>query len=294
MRPRFDDPAAGHPSDGAQAVQHVRLGEHLCAFHPSGEEQRRLTGAVVAVAMAEGERVVYVTGEPTGDAVAELADDADCPAGELVSSGQLTLIALDTLCGPPPADLEQVLDTYRREAERSLSAGFAGTCVAVNMRGVAEALGSVERLVRWEGVVGRMFEGLGVRAVCQYHRPDLSAADRDLLTAEHVAVAIDDGTTPQATITRSATDGALQVAGELDLATGPRLARALRARTATSSRVEVDFDRVSFIDVGALRVIFEVARDLPQGSALVLRRLPDRMRRLLDLVRWRDPRVEIE
>jgi anti-anti-sigma regulatory factor len=130
--------------------------------------------------------------------------------------------------------------------------------------------------------------------VCQYDRRLVDAAAGARIAAEHPAVATDDGTIPLATLTATETPWGLRVAGELDLSTAPTFARALLARAMVAPRVHVDLGAVTFADLATLRAVFEVARELPSGSVLVLSRAPAHVRRLLGLLRWQDPRVEIE
>ena len=188
----------------------------------------------------------------------------------------------------------RALAVYRAEADRSRSAGFPSTRLAIEMSGAMQALGSVETTARWEAVLGPVLLDLGFTTVCQYEVAGLRDGDLELLAGRHAALAVDDGTMPAATFTAGHAPHRLCVAGEIDLTNAEQFARALRARAEVSPIVEVELDGVTFVDVTATRMIFEVARALPRECQLVLRRPPALMVRLLALAGWHDPRVKVE
>jgi ABC-type transporter Mla MlaB component len=199
------------------------------------------------------------------------------------------------LYGSPPAfDMDGVLARYRGEAERSRADGYPGLRVAVEMGDFVGRLGSLEALAQLENIVAQASGEVGIIVICQYDRRLIDAAARARITAEHSAVATDDGTVPLATLTATESPWGLQIAGDLDLSNAPAFARALRARVIVRPRVQLDLGALSFADVTALRTVFEVARELPSNSALVLTRVPAHVRNLLGLLRWHDPRVEVE
>jgi ABC-type transporter Mla MlaB component len=199
---------------------------------------------------------------------------------------------VDDLVGSPGGpDLDGVLERCLGEAERARAAGFAGLRLVIEMADIAPALASAEQLARWEAMVGQAAGEACITALCQYDGRRLDAAAQAWLTAEHGGVAIDDGTVPLAIF--AATEDGVRVAGELDLTTAAPFARALRARAAVSPRVEVDLEGVRFADLGGLRTVYEVARELPSDSLIVLNRTPSHARRLLRLLAWQDPRVQV-
>jgi anti-sigma B factor antagonist len=77
----------------------------------------------------------------------------------------------------------------------------------------------------------------------------------------------------------------LALAGELDLATTPRLAAALAEdAVAGAARVVLDLGRLSFMDSTGLGLIVRADRELRDGGrALVLRNLQAQVSRLLQL-----------
>ncbi|MGN6782887.1 MAG: STAS domain-containing protein [Marmoricola sp.] len=81
-------------------------------------------------------------------------------------------------------------------------------------------------------------------------------------------------------------DGELfAVTGELDLASGPEMRKAvMQANTAVGRNVGLDLSGLSFMDASGLRALLELRSDLARsGGRLVLRAAPRRVRRVLDL-----------
>ncbi|WP_052423110.1 STAS domain-containing protein [Nonomuraea candida] len=80
----------------------------------------------------------------------------------------------------------------------------------------------------------------------------------------------------------------LRISGELDRDTAPVLARALAwaVRSGTAD-IHLDLGEVTFIDVGAVRLITRTATELPAPRRLILDPIPPMMGRLLHLLGWR-------
>lgn len=287
--------AAREPTGRTLAVQQAAFGDHLCSFHGTLEEQRRLASAFVASALGTGDRFVYVAGDRNPAMIGRFLAERGIDAAEPLRTGQVTVLDWASMNGSATEmDVEAVRAAYRQEAARSRAGGFPGLRVAAEMAPVVDALGSVERLMSWEDAVGQTFHEAEITAVCQYDAGRVAGPAQERLVALHSAVAIDDGTLPLATFSATGALDELRVAGELDLSTAAVFARALRARASRDAVLRVDVGAVTFIDVTALRTIFEVAAELPDGSALQLHRPPAQLARLLGLLRWEDPRVQLD
>lgn len=158
----------------------------------------------------------------------------------------------------------------------------------------AGALGSLDAVERWERAVTPALADAGIVVVCQYDQRLLEPEARARIAAAHPAVATDDGSTPATTFSAMEMPAGLAVAGEIDVSTAAAFGRALRARAAVTPRVYVDLGALRFVDVAGWRTVFDVAAVLPPDSRLVLQRLSPGLRRVLDLLDWDDPRVEVE
>ncbi len=254
-----------------------------------------MAAAFVLSALGAGDRVAYVANGHAPAAIGGLLAQGGVDPEEPLRSGQLIVLELGPLSGSPDdSALDAILTEYRKEADRSRADGYPGLRLAVEMGDFIKTLGSLEEVARWEHAAGSTFADNGITALCQYDRRLCDASARKRIAAEHAAVAVDDGTTPLATFSATQKAGGLVVAGELDLTTAPLFARALRARAAVSPRLNVDLSGVTFTDVNGVRAVFQVASELLPGSVLVLSRTPPEVRRLVELLGWRDARVKVE
>jgi anti-sigma B factor antagonist len=71
----------------------------------------------------------------------------------------------------------------------------------------------------------------------------------------------------QADFSAERTDGVLVVAGEVDMASAPRLRAALSHLAAASGPLTVDLTGVSFLDSAGIAALFE---ELPPGSEVIV------------------------
>jgi len=295
MSRELHDAAAGRFDGRPRAVQRAQPGEHLCSFHDTQADRGRLATAFVASGLWAGDRVIYVADQREPEAVRYVLRQGGVPAEAALRSGQLLLLEFASVYGPAEDDgMEAVAARYVSEVDRSHADGYPGLRVAVELGDRPSPIASVDRLAEWEDQVDDLFRKAGVLSLCLYDQRLAGTEARTRVAAEHEAVATDDGTVPPARFSATETPWGVEVAGELDLATAPALARVLRARARVDREVHVDLGAVTFADLVALRTVFEVAGDLPSDSVLVLGRTPPGMRRMLDLLQWHDPRVQAQ
>jgi anti-anti-sigma regulatory factor len=77
-----------------------------------------------------------------------------------------------------------------------------------------------------------------------------------------------------------------RVDGEVDLSSRVELAAALAKWAHGSGDIVVDLAEAGFVDVEGVRLLVRTARGLPGERALVLRRVPPILRRLLEIMNW--------
>jgi hypothetical protein len=286
------DPPTGPDNTGARAVQRAERGDHLCAFHGTDDERRRLATAFVRSALGAGDRVLYIAQERGADgAAAVLEESADSP----VDSGQFVVLDFAAVYGSPAApDLDEALARLLQEAERSRTDGYPGLRVAMEMGDFVDVMPSLDAVTSWEETVTRAFADVGIIGLCQYDEHRVDPATQARIAAAHPAVAADDGTVPRATFRPTEEPWGLAVAGELDVSNTGAFAGALQARAVAGRRLHLDLGDLRFTDVAAVRAVFRTAGELPESCAVVLRRVPGHMHRLLGLLEWTHPRVEVE
>jgi anti-anti-sigma regulatory factor len=93
-------------------------------------------------------------------------------------------------------------------------------------------------------------------------------------------------TDPQLRIERAG--AGLRLAGDIDASNATAVGEVVRALTAGTESLELDFSGVLFCDLGGLRAIVQGARGAGEGRQLVLRGLPQELARAMILVGWTD------
>ncbi|GAA2630838.1 hypothetical protein GCM10010411_80960 [Actinomadura fulvescens] len=85
-------------------------------------------------------------------------------------------------------------------------------------------------------------------------------------------------------ISRSSRPPGLRIEGELDAARHTVLDRLLLIAGIEHQRAHLDFSGLEFVDLGAMNLIIDHARKLPDGHVLVLDFLPPELERMFNEV----------
>jgi anti-anti-sigma factor len=86
----------------------------------------------------------------------------------------------------------------------------------------------------------------------------------------------------------------LRVSGEVDVSNRDLLHRLLVSRAAVTPRLRVDLSGLTFADVGTVTRLRAIADALPEGGWLALDRVPDLVRRVLDVTGLGHERMRLE
>ncbi|MFD7712871.1 MEDS domain-containing protein [Streptomyces sp. NPDC059785] len=283
------------------AVGRMRSGDHLLLGYDTDEEREAVLAVFLLDGLASGHRGLVL---PPGDIPASLAlsflEAHGCPVEEEIAAGRLLV---DPHLASPDGlwDLDEVI---RREARRAVGDGFLGLRVSLEiLRGRAGT--GLKMLHDSELLLDTVFASLPVLGICQYDRrvfDDSELAPLDGL--HHGRVAADHVWQDELlTITRTFTPPGLALAGEVDDTNVTAVARALhaeteraRGRTANGLRTRLDLRELSFVDVGALRLLVFSALGLHEaGGTLVLYGVAPHVRRVMRVAGWdRVPGLRLE
>ena len=273
----------------------VAPGTHLCAFYDSDEQLTRIASTFVARGLAAGDRLLYIAADDdaaTSMLVSLLGED---PSSHALASGQLHIQSFGDAYGDVhDGDLAPIEAGFRAAAEQARKSGFPGLRVAAEMGDFARFLGSSEEVLRWERRSTAMQRELGVTSVCQYDLRHLAADEAARLAAEHTALAPDRDDPPIASFLSVGEPWGLKVAGEVDVANREALIMAVRSRAEVSPRVHLDLGELTFADVGTVMGLHSLAAALPHDGHLVLRRPPDLLRRIMEIVGLGHQRLVVE
>jgi len=243
-------------------VSELKPGDHAWLAYRDEDERRRVTEAFIAAGSASGDRIILlgdVRVETTGeDRTTSLPWDAE------------------------PSALERTLTAEVAAADR---AGRSVRLVA-DLTGALREPDGLPSLLERERLIARLVgAGSAVTAICRFDRragaPDLLAAVR----AEHAMRVVAD---PVLRIDRTRDPTGLALGGELDASRHAELHRELSSLLACSDGgpVHLDLAELEFIDLGALGLLTAAAARHPRRGPLVLDRVPERLRAIIEAVGW--------
>jgi hypothetical protein len=281
-----------HPTSGDLGL--LEPGTHLCAFAPDADRLDRIASTFVGQGLAAGDQLMYVASDAQADAVlAALPSRLD--ARTAIASGQLRILSFPQVYGSSrPGDLSVLADGFREVARQALASGFPGLRVAARMDDLPDLLGSAEEVVRWERLSTGMQRELGVSSVCLYDDSRLEPASVASIAREHCGLAPELGEAPLATFLAVGEPWGLRVSGEVDVSNRDLLHRLLVSRAAVTPRLRVDLSGLTFADVGTVARLRAIADALPEGGWLALDRVPDLVRRVLDVTGLGHERMRLE
>jgi anti-anti-sigma factor len=92
----------------------------------------------------------------------------------------------------------------------------------------------------------------------------------------------------QLAIRRTYAPAGLSVSGAIDVFNVDAFAETLASSLQGVGDLTVDLQHLEFCDVSGIRALVSAAKDVPQGSRLVLTGLPLQLRNVMTLVGWND------
>ena len=207
--------------------------------------------------------------------------------------GQLAVCRFSDVYGErADANPVAVARGFHATVELTRADGFPGLRIVAEMVGFARMLGPIDKVLAWERLATRLQQQEGVTSVCQYDQQYFTRAHQRLLAAEHAGAAPPWSGLPQATF--RATPQGVRITGELDADNRDECMRVVEARLATIPRLSVDVSGLTFIDVSALRCLYGIAAGLADGGHITLAHASPDLHRMVELLRWRHPRLTID
>ena len=269
-------------------------GTHLCAFGTDGPPLDQVASTFIGQGLAAGDQLLYVASEQQVDTLLGLLP-AHLDATVALSTGQLQVSSFADAYGTRrPDDLGAVADGFRAAAALSRKRGFPGLRVAARMDALPELLGSFEEVVQWEHMSTELQREIGVTSVCLYDTARLGTGHADQIAQEHAGLAPSIDAPPLATFLAVEEPWGLRVSGEVDLSNRDLLQRMLLSRADVYPSLRLDLSGLTFADLGVVARLRAVAAGLPEGGSLVLDRVPDVVRRILDITGLGHERLRLE
>lgn len=274
-------------------VGEMRPGDHAWFAFANGEEQQEVIGTFVADGLKTAEKVVYVP-----DLAQAVPATPPLPRGvsgidlqSCADRGQLRIIPPDQACldrrgGFDPGLLMATLD---REIAGAFDEGFRAVRISADMGWALREPGGSDRVLGCEHEFEQAFSASTMAmAICQVDRRACGPEELMALRDSHevlveVDPAFNDGVLK---ITRTFWPQGLRVEGDLDGARHSVFANTLATVMKSPGRIHLDFARLRFIDLGALKLLADHAMDRPGRDALVLENLPAEIENIIEMVGW--------
>ena len=270
-------------------------GTHLCAFYRSAEELDGVARTFVRAALAAGDRVLYVASVRSPSVVVEALQSRGIDAAGGIASGQLIVESFDDVYGRAGGlDFGELATGFRAAGRLARSEGFPALRVAAEMGEFAELAGGIERLLEWEGIATTLQAEEGITSVCQYDFNGLSEEEVSLVQGQHAGLSPLDASAPLANFVLTRDPAGMRIVGEVDISNRGGFERALAVCADGRANFTIDVAGLAFADVGFLELIFGVARDLPSDGSIRLKNASERLRRLVAITGFQDPRVVLD
>ncbi|WP_172383231.1 MEDS domain-containing protein [Streptomyces sp. MNP-20] len=274
-----------------RAVGQMRCGDHLLLGYDTEEEREVMLAAFLLDGLASGHRGLVLTSGPASPEVAlGFLRGHGADVEHALGTGGLRF---DPRFGTPES-LWDLDERVRREAEDAVADGFLGLRVALEVvRGPGDD--AFKELQDAERLLDPVFQALPVLAVCQYDRRVFEAHEWAPVEGLHHGRAVADHVWKDEllSITRTFAPPGLALSGEVDDTNVTAVARALHGEAARTTgradghRTRLSLRDVSFIDVGALRLLVHTGLRLRAGGGgLLLTGVAPHVRRVMRVTGW--------
>jgi anti-anti-sigma regulatory factor len=224
------------------------LHDHFCWVPEDQADYRARLAEFLAEGLGHGLRVVYV-GSGTAEGLREhLSGIGD--VGALLARDAMRIVSVDEVYGSgTPVDPAEVIRRFAAETDEALADGYRGLRASADVTDVVRTAEQQDAFCRYEFLIDRYLSRHPLSGMCAYSA-ELGVAAVQRFAALHPAASA--GLTPFHVF--ACHDGAVGLAGEIELAWLPELERALEhlSLAAVDGKVIVDLSRVEFVDHQAL------------------------------------------
>jgi anti-anti-sigma regulatory factor len=257
--------SAGHITD-------LTPNDHACLTFGEPEELFDLTAAFVRDGLADGLRVVWLSGAAPDRVTAELSRHG-IEAGPALAAGQLAAEPERRLLSGAAFSTSRAIGWLDDQITACRQAGFPGLRVAVDMSWALRPMAGVEQLPDFEKEIAQAVADTAVSVLCQYDREKFDPVTlatvatfhtRSVAAATYHADAV-------LRICRQYAPPGIRLAGELDRTHAEALALALAEAIRIEGDITVNMAALAFIDAPCARMILDAARGVARSRAVVLR-----------------------
>lgn len=154
-------------------IRDMRAGDHICLIYDGDDEWRGAVVPFIVEGLRRGERCLYICSERAPDMVREELG-REVPVDEFEDDGSLRIMDYRGASGEGIKDPERVVAILESESGRSVSEGFSGLRVTLEMGLVLGDISVTEDIIRYGTAIEASIEELECLGMCQYNRRLLS------------------------------------------------------------------------------------------------------------------------
>ena len=253
-------------------ITDLAVNDHACLTYGEPEELLDLTAAFVRDGLSSGLKVVWLSGNPPGQAVQELARRG-IPVEAAIAAGQMNAAAGDSqLLSAQAFAADHAMGWLRRQMTACRQEGYPGLRVAVDMSWALRPVTGIEQLPEFEQDIAAALDGTTVSVLCQYDRERFDPVTLASVTAVHTrsVTAATYYADAVLRICRQYAPPGIRLAGEIDYQAEEALALALAEAIRLDGDITINMAALAFMDAPCTRMIVDAARSVTPARRVIL------------------------
>ena len=170
-RPVLEPSRPRDPSPLLDAIEKLRLHDHLCLIYSTREEAFAVVVPFLRSGLERGERCVYIVDENTADEVLRALTDDGVDAAAAVASGALIVITKrESYLKNGYFDPDRMIRFLEESAREAKSLGYAALRVTGEMTWALGPEPGVEKVLEYEAKLNDVIGRGDLEVLCQYNR----------------------------------------------------------------------------------------------------------------------------
>ena len=148
----------------------IEQGEHLCSLYHSTEEMLEQVVPYIQSGLTHGEQCIYVADEHSTATITSALEQAGIEIEHELNRGRFKVWTRSQYRQPGSFDRNIMRDFIQRTLGETLSQGYNGVRLAVEMTWTMNCGVTDEELIRWEDFINTIsYPGSNVSFLCQYN-----------------------------------------------------------------------------------------------------------------------------
>jgi anti-anti-sigma regulatory factor len=263
-------------ADASAQITELNAGDHACLTFADGEELFDLTAAYVRDGLAGGSKVMWVSDDGQGPAMAELARRG-IAVQSAMDGGQMAVAGCEALLAEQVFSADAAVGWLTGQVNSASQEGFPGLRVALDMGWALRPVAGVEQLPAFEEKVSAALDGGTASVLCQYDRERFDPVTLASVAATHTCQVAAATYYADAVlrICRQYAPPGIRIAGELDYQAEEPLALALAEAVRLEGDLMLNLSGLAFVDARCAKMIADAARAMAASRPVIMHCPPE-------------------